>query len=146
GGNANDSGRSNVQGPRYFVYNLIPGEHLVGGDVKGLAEGRWLTDQSRQPDSKVAGCGQSPAALSIVGNINRFALFQPGRKGVAGAGEWIGDPPFRVGVRGADDRDRKLIVPPARQQPFFVLQLLAGVLPVNVAERGVFSNGQPEQR
>ena len=78
----NDSRRSGSDGPGDFEADLVPSEDFVAGDVKRLAECRGIANQAGEAHGKVAGGGEGPRIFALVGDKNRFAVFEPSGEGI----------------------------------------------------------------
>src|ERR1017187_2302146 len=146
GWHLHDPRRLHPQRLHYLRIDLVPGEHLVAGDVERLTDGLSLLHQARQPDGEVSRRCQRPGALAVVVDEHRLALLEPCRESVTPTGDRVRNPPLRVGVRGADDRHREAGLVMALLQPLFAGQLLLRVIPPCVADRRVLGQRQPVRR
>src|SRR2546425_7152671 len=69
-------------------------------------------------------------------------MFQARGEGIAGAGDGIGHPAFRIRMRGPDDGERKFRFLPPLEQPSFTSEFFLGVIPKGVAQRSGFGDWQ----
>ena len=98
GWHSDDVRIGHTQGGGDFRRDLIPSEDFVTRDLERFSEGLALAHKPGEACRKIAGSGQSPAVLAIVGQVDRFALFHPLRERVAGTGHRVWNPSFGIGV------------------------------------------------
>jgi O-acetylserine/cysteine efflux transporter len=110
--------------------DLVPGQHVIGGDVERLADGARVTEQRHEAAREVSVMRQRPQRRAIAVHHDRLALPHPA-DGRPAAVE--GDEGLVVGMRGPDDRGREPLRPVGGDQQVLARDLVAGVPPERVA-------------
>jgi drug/metabolite transporter (DMT)-like permease len=110
--------------------DLVPGQHVIGGDVERLADRARVTEQRHEPAGEVCVMRQRPQRGAITVHHNGLALAHPADRCPAAV---QGDEGLVVGVRGPDDRGREPLRAIGRHQQVLAGDLVAGVPPERVA-------------
>ena len=110
--------------------DLVPGQHVIGGDVERLADGARVAEQRHEAAREVRVMRQRPQRRAITMHHDRLALPHPADRGPAAV---QGDEGLVVGVRGPDDRGREPLRPVRGDQQVLAGDLVAGVPPERVA-------------
>jgi O-acetylserine/cysteine efflux transporter len=123
--------------------DLVPGEHVVGGDVERLAEGARMAQQRHEAAGEVRMMGQGPQRCAVAVHHDRPALAHPGQRGPAAVER---DEGLVVGVRGPHDGGREPLGAVEPGEEVLAGDLVAGVPPERVAQRRGLQYWQPRRR
>jgi O-acetylserine/cysteine efflux transporter len=110
--------------------DLVPGQHVVGGDVERLAPRPRVAEQRDEAAREVRVVGQRPQRGPVPVHHDRPALPHPGHRGPAAVQRY--QRPV-VGVRGAHDRGGEVLVPVGPDEQVLAGDLVPGVLQERVA-------------
>ena len=123
--------------------DLVPGQHVVAGDVERLADRPGVAEQRTKPLAKSTWCVSvhsdvpSPWTMtSMPGRIRSICVQPP----------WIGTAGAVVGVRRAHDRRREACPRGRRDSSVLAGDLVPGVLPVRVAAAASIRSPAPAGR
>jgi O-acetylserine/cysteine efflux transporter len=134
-------GRARGRGQR--LRDLVPGEHVVGGDVERLADRPRLAQQRHEAAGEVRVVGQRPQRRAVAVHHDRPALAHPGQGSPAAV---EGDQRLVVGMRGPDDRGREPLAAVQADEQVLAGDLVPGIPPERVAQRRGLQHRQPGGR
>ncbi len=131
--------RLDACGVRQGCIDLIPRQHLVGGDVERLSDGLPAAQEPNEPPCKVRVVRQDPEGGSIAMDHDLLPFAHAVEIGVVAE---EGDLGPVVGVRGPHDRPGEAALAVGPHQPLFALDLAARIRPEGVAQRRRLADGQ----
>ena len=123
--------------------DLIPGQHVVGGDVERVTDGAGMPEQGHETLREIPVMGQRPQRRPVAVHDDRLALAHPAQRRPAPVQRHQGRV---VGVRGTHDRGREALLPVGPDQQVLAGDLLPRVRPERVAQRRGLDDGQPGGR
>ena len=114
--------------------DLVPGQHFVGRDVEGVADGRRVAQQTHESAAEVFRVGDNPERTAVTVDDNGLALEQPVGQGIAARRQRHREVVV-IGVGRAHDGGGKALLPVRLDEQFLARDLVARVGPVGVVER-----------
>ena len=123
--------------------DLVPGEHVVRGDVEGLAERPRVAEQRDERAREVIVMGHRPQRGPVAVDDDGLAREHPAQHRPPAVERHQG---LVVGVRGPHDRGREAAVTVGADEQVLAGDLVAGVQPERVAQRRGLGDGQPRGR